>query len=87
MKLLLLLPAFILMSISGYNLSGGYNTPGVETSATITPEMLHMSVILLCVVFISFVVRSMFVVKYTETTVPERAPKFYHRLAQQLNLF
>ena len=88
MRLLLLIPAFILMSVSGYNLAGGYSAPGIDevNNNTITPEMLHMSVILLCVVFISFIVRSMFAVKYTETEVAEKTPRFYHRLAQQLHL-
>jgi len=88
MRLLLLIPAFILLAISGYNLAGGYSTPQIDEAAnrSITPEMLHMSIILLCVVFISFVVKSFFAVKYTEIEVPEKAQRFYHRLAQQLHL-
>jgi len=90
MRLLLLIPAFILMGVSGYNLAGGYSAPATEEAVnnSITAEMLHMGVILLCVVFISFIVRSLFAVSYTETEVPERAqaPRFYQRLAQQLHL-
>ncbi|MES2484747.1 MAG: hypothetical protein V4581_02210 [Bacteroidota bacterium] len=88
MRLLLLIPAFLLIAISGYNLTGGYSAPGANEVAnnSITPEMLHMGIILFSVVFISFIVRSLFAVKYIETEMPQTAPRFYQRLAQQLHL-
>lgn len=87
MRLLMLIPIFILMGISGYNLAGGYNAPGIENTNTIGPEALHMGIILLCVAGISLIVRSAFTIKYTEEEQPVKAEPFYVRLAHQLHLF
>jgi hypothetical protein len=87
MRLLMLIPIFILMGVSGYNLAGGYSAPGIDNTNSAVPEMLHMGIILICMAAISLIVRSMFTVKYTETEQPERHEPFIVRLAHQLHLF
>ncbi len=87
MRLILLIPIFILMGISGYNLAGGYTVPGMNNTNNIGTEALHMGIILLCMAAISLIVRSAFTVKYTEEEQPAKAEPFYVRLAHQLHLF
>jgi hypothetical protein len=88
MRLLMLIPIFILMGVSGYNLAGGYNAPGIDQNNTIGTELLHMGIILVCVMAISLIVRSAFTVKYTEEeyTPKAQAQPFFQRLVQQLHL-
>ena len=88
MRLLLLIPIFILMGVSGYNLAGGYNAPGIEQTTSVAPEMLHMGIILMGMIAVSLIVRSVFTIKYTEVEQEERpqVQPFYQRLAQQLHL-
>ncbi|WP_146185906.1 hypothetical protein [Flavobacterium album] len=61
MRLLLLLPNFALLAISGYNLSAGNNNLAVT--------LLHLMVMALCITFVALIVKSMFAIKYVE--VPE----------------
>ncbi len=58
MRLLLLLPIFALLAVSGYNLSAGNNNLAVI--------VLHLSVMAVCITLISLVIKSIFAVKYTE---------------------
>lgn len=77
MRLLLLLPNFILIMISGYNLSNDFAATGKTPYITIT--MLHVLVMGLCLVFSFLIVKSMFRIAYVaddvsenETQVPAR---------------
>lgn len=87
MRLLMLIPIFILMGVSGYNLAGGYEAPGTEETLATGAYALHMAIILLGVVATSLLVRSVFTIKYTEEEQPEKAEPLIVRLAHQLHLF
>lgn len=63
MRLLLLLPNFALLTISGYNLSAGNNNLAVT--------LLHLMVMALCLTFSALIVKSMFAIKYVEITDTE----------------
>jgi len=82
----MLIPIFILMGVSGYNLAGGYDAPGTEETLT-NAYALHMAIILFGAVAASLLVRSVFTIQYTEEEQPEKAEPFYVRLAHQLHLF
>ena len=63
MKLLMLLPNFVLIAISGLNISNELETTGVKNLAVI---VLHASVFIMCLVFVALIVKSMFAVVETE---------------------
>jgi hypothetical protein len=69
MKLLLLLPNFVLLAISGYNLSIEFFTPGVN--GTIVVTLMHLLVMAICLTFIGIIVKSMFTIKYIEVIEEE----------------
>lgn len=71
MRLLLLLPNFVLMAISGYNLTG--NTMLNNESNYFPYTLLHLLVMLICLVFVVIIVKSVFTITYNETdeTLPE----------------
>jgi hypothetical protein len=87
MRLLMLIPIFILMGVSGYNLAGGYTAPGIEETTSTGAYALHMAIIVLGMVAASLLVRSAFTVKYTEEEQPVKQEPFLVRLAHQLQLF
>jgi hypothetical protein len=74
MRLLLLLPNFALLAISGYNLSVGSNVLAVL--------LLHLIVMALCITFITLIVKSMFAIKYIEMP-EEQAEQAYEGLDLQ----
>ncbi len=74
MRLLLLLPNFALLAISGYNLSVGSNVLAVL--------LLHLIVMALCITFITLIVKSMFAIKYIEMP-EEQAERTYEGLDLQ----
>ncbi len=57
MKLLMLLPNFILIAISGFNISNEVYNEGLNNLAVL---VLHASVLLLCTVFVALIIKSMF---------------------------
>ena len=56
MRLLLLIPNILLLFIGGYNLSESIDTRGFGL-------IIHACVILISILFCSFIIRSMFMVK------------------------
>ncbi|MGQ2982485.1 hypothetical protein [Flavobacterium sp.] len=58
MRLLLLLPTFALLAVSGFNLSAGNNSFAIV--------IVHLVVMALCITFIALIVRSIFAVRYVE---------------------
>lgn len=68
MKLLLLIPNFILLAISGYNLSIDFFNPEMKGSIVVT--LLHLVVMAVCLIFIALIIKSIFVIKYIE--LPEQ---------------
>lgn len=62
MKLLMLLPNLVLMAISGINLYNEFQLP----NANLAVALLHVAVLVMCLTFVSLIVKSMFKVKYTE---------------------
>lgn len=71
MRLLLLLPNFVLMAISGYNLTG--NDMLGNKSNYFSYTLLHVLVMLICLGFVVMIIKSAFTIEYTETeeTLPE----------------
>ncbi len=66
MRLLLLIPNFVLMMISGYNLIG--NATWKDEPNFLIFTVLHVLVMLLCLVFMVLILRSVFVIRYVEAT-------------------
>ncbi len=64
MRLLLLLPNFVLMAISGYNLTA--NTMLNNETNFFPYTLLHLLVMLICLVFVVMIVRSAFTIEYNE---------------------
>lgn len=64
MKLLMLLPNLVLIAISGVNLSNEF--AGQELNNSLAIIVLHLSVMIMCLVFSAIIVKSMFTIKYTE---------------------
>jgi len=62
MKLLILLPNVVLMAISGINLYNEFQIP----NASLAVAILHIAVFVLCLTFVSLILKSMFTIKYTE---------------------
>jgi hypothetical protein len=73
MRLLLLIPNFVLMVISGYNLIGNATWKNEPNFLVFT--MLHILVMLLCLVFMVFILRSVFVIKYVEVAEIAEQPQ------------
>ncbi|MFL9843871.1 hypothetical protein [Flavobacterium rhizosphaerae] len=65
MKLLLLLPNLVLLSVSGYNLYTGLTTS--QGPNYIVYNLLHIAVSIICLTFIGMIIRSLFSIKYIET--------------------
>ena len=65
MKLLMLLPNLVLIAVSGFNISNEYTTQGANNFAVM---VLHASVLIMCLVFVSLIVRSMFTIVEVEDT-------------------
>lgn len=71
MRLLLLIPNFVLMAISGYNLTANNL---VENESNYLPyTLLHILVMLICLVFVVMIVKSAFTITYTE--IEEHQPE------------
>jgi hypothetical protein len=68
MKLLMLLPNFILIAISGFNISNEVSSEGANNLAVI---VLHTSVLLMCTVFVTLIIKSMFQVVEIEENILE----------------
>lgn len=68
MKLLMLLPNLVLIAISGVNLSNEFAKNAMVNNLAVI--VLHLSVLIMCIVFVALIVKSMFKVKYTE--IPEQ---------------
>ena len=66
MKLILLIPNIILMVIAGYNLANDLN---VASPNYLLIKMVHLSVLIITVVFMALIIKSMFTVKYID--IPE----------------
>lgn len=64
MKLLLILPNLVLIAISGFNLSNELSN--VQIAKNLSVIVLHLSVLIMCVVFVALIVKSMFKVVETE---------------------
>ena len=62
MKLLMLLPNIVLMAISGINLYNEFQL----SNANLAVAVLHFAVMVMCLTFVTLIVKSMFRVKYTE---------------------
>jgi hypothetical protein len=62
MKLLMLLPNIVLMAISGINLYNEFQLP----NANLAVAVLHFAVMVMCLTFVTLIVKSMFRVEYTE---------------------
>jgi len=68
MKLLMLLLNFILIAISGFNISNEVSSEGANNLAVI---VLHTSVLLMCTVFVALIIKSMFQVVEIEENILE----------------
>lgn len=68
MKLLMLLPNLVLIAVSGVNLSNEFAKNTMVNNLAVI--VLHLSVLIMCIVFVALIVKSMFKVKYTE--MPEQ---------------
>lgn len=66
MKLLMLLPNLVLIAVSGVNLSNELSGSTLNNNLAII--VLHLSVLVLCLVFVALIVKSMFSIKYIEIT-------------------
>jgi len=66
MRLLLLLPIFTIMAISGYNLYIG--------TGLLAEMLLHLIVMALCLTFAVLIIRSFFSIKYVEVADAEELP-------------
>ena len=64
MKLLLLIPNFVLMGIAGYNLANEFSKTGEPNY--ILFKLLHFSVLLISLVCTVMIVRSLFTIRYVE---------------------
>lgn len=64
MKLLLILPNLVLIAVAGINLSNELSAAQLHKNLSVI--VLHFSVLLMCVVFISLIIRSMFRVSVKE---------------------
>jgi hypothetical protein len=62
MKLLMLLPNIVLMAISGINLYNEFQLP----NANLAVAVLHFAVMVMCLTFVTLIVKSMFRVECTE---------------------
>jgi len=71
MKLLLLIPNFILMGIAGYNLFNEFTKAGEPNYLLF--KILHGIVLALCIYFAAAIIKSMFTIRYVE--VPEKQPQ------------
>ena len=71
MKLMLLVPNFILMAIAGYNLFNEFTKTGEPNYLLF--KILHCIVLALSIYFAVAIVRSMFTIRYVE--VPEKQPE------------
>ncbi|PZR22487.1 MAG: hypothetical protein DI539_05315 [Flavobacterium psychrophilum] len=58
MKLLLILPNLVLIAVSGVNLFNEITTGQPDKNLAVT--VLHFSVLIMCLVFVSLIVKSMF---------------------------
>lgn len=56
MKLLMLLPNIVLMAISGINLYNEFQLP----NANLAVAVLHFAVMVMCLTFVTLIVKSMF---------------------------
>lgn len=76
MRFLLLIPNFILIAVSAYNLTANetLNNDGSYFPYT----LLHLLVMLICILFVAMVIKSAFAVKYTETaeSIADNAAKY-----------
>lgn len=70
MKLLLLVPNFILMLISGYNLSENRTVTSADTNY-VTFNFLHILVLVVCTMFVIMIVKSMFRISYVNDSLEE----------------
>ena len=68
MKLLMLLPNLVLIAVSGVNLANEFAKNTMVNNLAVI--VLHLSVLIMCIVFVALIVKSMFKVKYTE--MPEQ---------------
>ena len=66
MKLLMLLPNLVLIAVSGLNISNEFTTQGANNLAVM---VLHASVLIMCMVFVSLIVKSMFAVIEVEESI------------------
>ncbi len=64
MKLLLLIPNFVLMAIAGYNLANEFEK-NAEPNYLLF-KLLHAAVLLITIVFAYIIVKSMFTIRYME---------------------
>jgi hypothetical protein len=71
MRLLLLLPNFALLGISGYNLTAELSSMAVN--GILVTSLLHLFVMALCLTFIVLIIKSAFVIRYVETDEQEAA--------------
>ena len=81
MKLVLLIPTFILMAISGYNLS-------VEFAKAPEPNYLlfkaiHLTVLLMSIVCAGAIIKSMFAIRYVEVKRQKRIKQSYNDIELQ----
>lgn len=64
MKLLMLVPNLVLIAVSGVNLSNELSGETLTNSLAII--VLHLSVLVMCLVFSGLIVKSMFKIRYVE---------------------
>jgi len=64
MKLLMILPNLVLIAVSGINLSNELSSD--QVSKNLAVMVLHLSVLIMCLVFVALIVKSMFKIVVTE---------------------
>lgn len=74
MKLLLILPNLVLIAVAGINLSNELSSWQINRNLSVVA--LHLSVLIMCLVFVSLIIKSMFKVVSKEETYTQSASEY-----------
>ncbi|OYQ37747.1 hypothetical protein CHU92_07565 [Flavobacterium cyanobacteriorum] len=81
MKLLLLIPNLVLITIAGYNLYQTVHAGHIQANFTLL--LLHAMVLLLCGSFAGLIIKSMVTFRYIETRSTARGKAYNNVTVQQ----
>ena len=81
MKLVLLIPTFVLMAISGYNLSNEFAKTGEPNYLLF--KAIHFTVLLISIVCAAAIIKSMFAIRYVEVKKYDNIKEAYNDIELQ----